>query len=272
MIEALAQQARDAMRLGLFFPARLLWRLAGRRIFTASLPGGVKVAMRCRSTDAKVVRQVFRDREYDFSHYPHYQAVVAAYDAMLAAGEVPVILDLGANIGASALWFAASFPAARIIAVEPDPDNAAMCRRNTAPVAAITTVEAAVGGMAGEVSLAHRDAAWGVRTQRDSSGGVKVRTVAELMAQAGAGARLLMAKIDIEGFESDVFGGDTSWLGDVRAVLIEPHDWMLPGQRSSRNFQRALAAYDFEILVCGENLIYVAARSDGWAGAVEIAA
>ena len=31
----------------------------------------------------------------------------------------------------------------------------------------------------------------------------------------------------------------------------------VPGQQSSRNFQRAMAKYDFELFLPGENLIYV---------------
>jgi hypothetical protein len=46
-------------------------------------------------------------------------------------------------------------------------------------------------------------------------------------------------------------------LDDAFAVYIEPHDWMLPGQGSSRSFQAAFGARDFEIFLRGENLIYI---------------
>jgi hypothetical protein len=68
---------------------------------------------------------------------------------------------------------------------------------------------------------------------------------------------LFCVKIDIEGFESDVFASNTEWLDDVTVVLVEPHDWMLPGQGSSRTMQVAMAARPFEMLISGENLIYV---------------
>jgi FkbM family methyltransferase len=41
----------------------------------------------------------------------------------LRHGQTPLILDLGANIGASAVWFAVRYPAAHIVAFEPHPDN-----------------------------------------------------------------------------------------------------------------------------------------------------
>ena len=48
-------------------------------------------------------------------------------------------------------------------------------------------------------------------------------------------------------------------------VIIEPHDWMLPGSATSRTFQRALLERDFELLISGENLVFV--RVDATAGA-----
>jgi len=56
-----------------------------------------------------------------------------------------------------------------------------------------------------------------------------------------------------------LFAGDVEWIDQVKVVLIEPHDWLLPGQRTSRSFMRAMAAREFELLVSGENLIFVAA-------------
>jgi len=69
---------------------------------------------------------------------------------------------------------------------------------------------------------------------------------------------LFQVKVDIEGFEKDLFGSNLDWLDQVDAVFIEPHDWLLPEDRTSRAFQQALAARDFSMLLCGENLIYIA--------------
>jgi hypothetical protein len=66
-----------------------------------------------------------------------------------------------------------------------------------------------------------------------------------------------LVKIDIEGFESDLFTANTDWLAHVSVVMIEPRDWMLPGQYSSLPFQRALAQRSFELLISGENLFYI---------------
>jgi FkbM family methyltransferase len=259
IIRLLVEQLRDAFSLGLLFPLRHMFAAAGSRTFRTRVKGAGSLEIRSRSTDADVVRQVFRKREYDFSGTAHYAGVQDAYRRMLAAGEMPLILDIGANIGASAVWFSRAFPDARVIAVEPDPGNAEMCRRNIAGLRHVKLVEAAIGGSPGMVSLANQADAWAVRTVRDAGGEVPVRTIGELVAGEGEAARLFIAKIDIEGFEADLFEGDVGWIDRVKVVLIEPHDWLLPGQRTSRNFLRAMAAREFEMLVSGENLIFVAA-------------
>jgi hypothetical protein len=69
---------------------------------------------------------------------------------------------------------------------------------------------------------------------------------------------LLIAKIDIEGFESDLFAADTDWIDQTTVLIIEPHDWMLPGQGSSRTFRAAMGP-EFDMLVSGENLVFVRA-------------
>lgn len=67
-----------------------------------------------------------------------------------------------------------------------------------------------------------------------------------------------IAKIDVEGFEKDLFSNNTEWLADVFVVHIEPRDWMLPGAGSSFTFQRALAAYAFEIFITGDTDLHKA--------------
>ena len=68
----------------------------------------------------------------------------AAYDRMLAAGETPLVIDCGANIGLSALYFAQHLPAARIIGVDPARDNVELARKNTQHNPLIEIIEAAV--------------------------------------------------------------------------------------------------------------------------------
>jgi FkbM family methyltransferase len=243
----------DAVELGPSFSLRFLSFAVGRRVHQADIHG-FKVHLRRGSGDAVMFRRVFRNGDWDLKRSPQADRVQEAYDAILKRGERPVIIDGGANIGAAALWFARQFPQAEVVAIEPDPENARMCRLNTENVPNIRVVEAALGADSGTVTLTNEiGTADAVRTSRSTEGKVPIRTIAELTGEG----RLFLVKVDIEGFESDLFTSNLEWLKQVSGVLIEPHDWMLPGRFSSLAFQRALSQHSFELLISGENLFYI---------------
>ena len=139
--------------------------------------------------------------------------------------------------------------------MEPEPESAQLLRRNVAAYPRIVATEAALGGTSGSVALLPSDEAWTVRTERAPAGCPAV-TIDQLVAGV-AGGRLFAVKIDIEGFEGDVFDGDTRWLDDAFVVFVEPHDWMLPGERTSAGFQREFGARQFEMLILADQLCYV---------------
>ena len=104
--------------------------------------GGVWV--REGTSDHAVLDQIFYTEEFNISTAPQFAWIRAAYDGMLAAGETPFIVDCGANIGLSALYFASHLPKAKIVGIEPARDNVELARRNTAPNPLIEIIEAGV--------------------------------------------------------------------------------------------------------------------------------
>ncbi len=58
---------------------------------------------------------------------------VPPIEQLVTAGAAPVIVDIGANIGASSVWFAANYPSAVIHAVEPSPDCLPLLTHNLQP-------------------------------------------------------------------------------------------------------------------------------------------
>lgn len=237
---------------------RDIGKLLGRETLSCRIRGVGQVILRLRTSDGAVWSQVFTERQYDLSGLPVQEArVQAAYDAIIAKGRAPLVIDCGANNGASSVWFSLKYPAAQIVAVEPDPENAAVCRVNTAD-RRIDVRETAIGSSPGTVRITNPEStAWGFRTARsEGTGGVRVETIRQIVESYPA-AELLAVKVDIEGFESDLFAANTEWVHDATLVYVEPHDWLLPGQGTSRSFQAVLGAEDFEVLLIGENLTYV---------------
>ena len=249
----------DAIRLGPGFPFRHIAKALGRRRFSVPVKGAGRITIRPGSSDAQTFIDVFRGRAYDIAGWPGFATVMAEYRRITARGDVPLILDLGANVGAASVWFARQFPEARIIAVEPDAENAALCRLNTRALANVTCVTGAIASRSGHVSLRNDgDKAWTIQTAWDPQGQVPAYTIADLVATVGRAGQLFIVKIDIEGFESDLFARGTEWIDEVTVIFIEPHDWMLPGQGTSLNFQEAIGRRRrFEVRISGENLVYV---------------
>jgi FkbM family methyltransferase len=259
----IVENLKDVVRFGPAFPMRYL-RALSHTVYSVELPAVGRIYLRKHSSDISVLRQVFRDREYDLGEQEQSARLRCRYRLLIENGFIPLIIDAGANNGCSALWFASQFPEARIAAIEPDPKNFEICRMNVGQKDTISVFNAAIGGCSGDVVLHGRgNSPCAVYTSRQGTGAkMPVMTIGDILASFTPQHRILLVKIDIEGFESDLFSHNTGWLEDVMAVMIEPHDWMLPGQFSSVPFQRAMAGYRFEMLLQGENLIYMRSLED----------
>jgi FkbM family methyltransferase len=268
--EKISRNLKDARDFGIGFPLRHVATLFGKPRQGVKIKGIGTFYLRPHTSDLDVFFQIFRKKEYDLSKFVQYPRLLAAYQNILKANQVPVIIDAGANIGGSAVWFARQFPEACILAIEPDAENAAICRLNTASYANIKVVEAAIGAEPGRVATVNPDQQnWSVQTRRSDEGGIPIRTIPDLTAAEGKAAKLFLVKIDIEGFENDLFSNHVGWVDEAAAIIVEPHDWLFPGKGSSRNFQRVMGERNFEMLISGENLVYlragigVAARRTG---------
>jgi len=205
------------------------------------------VELRPFTSDALVFEQIFTHREYDSPHLPD---------------EATTIMDLGANIGLASLFFAWRYPAARILAVEPDGSNFTQLTRNTAEHRArILTREGAVWTQDGTIGLLRENdlgkpiPEWGIRvTASGSPENVPCYSIPTLMSESGFGIVDIL-KCDIEGAEADIFAAGTSdWLDRVRLIIIETHDRFRPG--SEATVRNALKAAFVELPRRGENLFF----------------
>ena len=249
------RNVNDVRKFGPQALLRHVSRLSGGKIARLSMPGVGPVFVRRGESDLDTFRQVFAYGEYDPGIASVSERMRRRYEAILANGRTPVIVDAGANVGAASLWFRRCYPRAILVAVEPEPGNAAMLRRNVEGRDRIVVLEAAIGPEAGFAAVINEGHGWAARTERAESG-TEMVTV-EDACRAVADGDLFIVKIDIEGFEKELFSSNLDWIDQAEMVIIEPHDWMLPGQQTSTTFQRAMASRNFELFISGENLIYV---------------
>jgi len=137
------------------------------------------------------------------------------------------ILDLGANIGLSAIYFARQYPGSRLACVEPVPENVRLLIRNLKDNAVeAEVIAAAVDAKDGLVAMERGAADYGHKIAAAASlavwlevASVSMRSILHLLGWDRVG----LLKIDIEGHESVLLSQDCDWLQDVDALCLEYH-------------------------------------------------
>ena len=198
-----------------------------------------------------------RDVDTDLSIF---EQIFLLDDCALPVSREPVryILDAGAHIGCSSLFFAEHHPLARILAVEAHAGNYAQLVANTTQVPAIQTLHGAVYHRNGPVGIANPgDRPWGfqVSDQPDGDTTLLGHTIPELMRLADF-PRIDLLKLDIEGAERELFDyGGAAWLRSVRILIVEFHDEIQKGcTESFRNAARDIPHSTRERI---DNLIWI---------------
>lgn len=163
------------------------------------------------------------------------------------------VIDVGANIGLAALYFASQYKTSRILAVEPSPDNFALLDTNLADLVRrnrCKTIKAAVWER--RTSLAANPLPGPGRFNgfslrefgKDDAESVRILglPMSAIVEESGFD-RIDILKIDIEGAEVQMFRSELGWLERVRSILIEFHG----NSRAESNFDSIVKDYGFRI-------------------------
>ncbi|HVT61361.1 MAG TPA: FkbM family methyltransferase [Thermoanaerobaculia bacterium] len=149
----------------------------------AGRPLWVRREPRARRWDLEVTRAILDCDEY-------------LLEPLRTAGHVlRTVLDVGAHIGAFTLKVKSWWPEARVIAAEPDPDNAALFRRNTAGLEGVSLYGGAVLGRSGVTEVWLRQAG-----RANADGNAAASSVTEVLAELCPGAApptAVVAAIDV---------------------------------------------------------------------------
>ena len=173
--------------------------------------GAVHLSLRTNAgADAFIFSEVFCHRYY----------------AIPLQRQPATILDLGANAGLTAVYFARCFPDAAIACVEPMPDNARQLRRNLALNGIDAVVfEAAVHSHDGVVPMSTRMKSYAhqvLPSRAEEHELVPALSIDTIMRRLGWD-RIGLLKIDIEGHETVILDGACRWADVVDAIVIEIH-------------------------------------------------
>lgn len=190
----------------------LLWRLSkARSPIIVQLLTGEKLILRPRpTTDLDTAYEIF---------------VAEVYRPPSSELNFPIqtIVDLGANVGYSCLYWLHQFREAKIAAYEPHPAHVAQIRQHLALngcAARVSVMEAAVGLREETVLLSHDENRSRVLEESEPAG-VKVRSV-DWITHVG-NTKIDFLKIDIEGSEIALLSDPRFGKLQIRALVMEWH-------------------------------------------------
>lgn len=226
--------------------------------------GTAPFVFRSQSTaDRGVVQQMFVNRDYDLTRLARHNEIAAEYRSIITAGKTPLIIDCGANIGASTIWFTKAFPEARVFALEPEEHNYEILSLNCRNIPNISREHAAISCIDELVYLEDPGGGdWGFRTTNRPNANmisVPAYSIATIMNRFPK-AELFLVKIDIEGGEARLFESNLEWIQQAIIIIIELHDWLLPGTANSRNCLTALSRHNRDFVHIGENVFSIRNR------------
>ena len=216
-------------------------------------PINQNISLREVGSDILTFNEVLVDQVYEtvLSHVP----------------ECKTMIDLGANIGLSSIFFAAHYPATRIFAVEPNPNTYRLLSLNLQKLKSegrCVTLQAAVWGTERDLTpdptkesehysvFAAIEPPEGKPLEAGITG-VPIRTIID----RSRFDHIDLMKVDIEGAETELFKGDLTWLNRVGCIAIEFHG----DSRRTINFDAVMRDYGFRIYNEDQHTI-VAVRSN----------
>jgi FkbM family methyltransferase len=159
-----------------------------------------------------------------------------------------IIVDGGANVGFSSLYFAHKYPKAKIFAVEPEESNFRMLVQNTCAYKRIVPIHAALWNRSCDLYIKNEKSKKSAVKVNQKKEGINERvrglTIEELMKNTQSD-HIDILKLDIEGSEKELFECNyESWLNKVNMIIMEVHDRFKEG--CSEAFFKAICHYTFE--------------------------
>ena len=167
----------------------------------------------------------------------------------------PFILDCGANIGISVLYFKKLYPRARIIAFEPNPETFKLLERNVRQnnLRDVQLVNAAVGESDGEIAFYVNDdpVCWslsdtGIPDIYGGPAGWKTITVPQVRLSSYVTEPVDYLKLDIEGMEEVVLHEIEAQIDDITEIRMEFHSHKANQQNDLDRVLTLLARHQFK--------------------------
>ena len=216
----------------------------------------MRIFLRSKSSDLHVLAQTFP------SYFPktHKRILDDIYSNILQQSLIPLIIDAGAYNGTTSVLFSGTFPKSKVVALEASINNYDALLKSVSKHAGIDPRNCAFGTEG--LALAFSDPGlgeWGFRVEpaiEDTKYDLLTTVTIDELLKENENQQPFICKLDIEGSESLLTLNDWIKILKFPVVIIEPHDWMIPGKATIFNFMAAHhhCSARRDVVLVGENI------------------
>jgi FkbM family methyltransferase len=184
-------------------------------------------------------QELFEDEIYNFT----------------ASTASPLIIDCGANIGLSVLYFKQLYPHAAVLAYEPDADNFSLLQKNITQnhLSGVECRQRAIWVHNDIITFAS-DGSQGSGITQDEEQRNVVHLKAVRLADILKEQKVNFLKIDIEGAEVDVINDCEPYLHNVEQLFVEYHGKAAETEKLTKLLQSLKKEFKVYIKLAADNL------------------
>jgi FkbM family methyltransferase len=206
--------------------------------------------------DYITIREIFLLECYSFKGLKKEDEIYDYYQNILSKSKKPLILDLGANIGASSTYFSFTYLGSKIISLEPDVSNYESLKINVPE--SIVHFNKAIACEEKNLKLNNSTAdPRAITIEYESQGEIECVSVNKILNDLKNDFVPFIIKIDIEGGEKDLFKKNIDWINKFKIIIIEPHDWLYPSSNTFQNFLISIADKNRDFIIQNENILSI---------------
>lgn len=172
--------------------------------------------------------------------------------------EPKIIIDCGANIGLSTIYFKNRFPDSKIISIEPEQSNFEQLVKNTQKYSNVFCVNSGIWNKTTNLIVKNNNSGnWGFMVEEvvyKNKDTISALSINDVMVKYEID-QIDILKIDIEGSEKELFESNfEEWIPKTKILIIELHDGLREG--ASKSFFSTISKYNFHMIRKNENLIF----------------